>query len=148
MEANKSNYIISTDKSKINIELVHDYLCHHSYWAEGISLEIVKRSIEHSLCFGIYSNYSQQVGFARVISDFATYAYLADLFVIPVERGNGLSKWLIQFILAHPQLQGLRKFALATQDAHGLYRQFGFTPYPNPDRIMVISNPDIYKKGK
>ena len=144
MEYQNKNYLISTDKSKINIALVHNYLCYHSYWAEGIPVDVVQRSIENSLCFAVYNN-DEQIGFARVISDFATYAYLADLFIVPEERGKGLSKWLMRVIIDHPQLQGLRRFVLVTKDAHGLYAQFGFTVYPNPDRIMTIGNPDIYK---
>jgi GNAT superfamily N-acetyltransferase len=144
MEFRKDNYIISTDRSKIDTRLVHDYLCHHSYWAKGIAEDIVKRSIENSLCWGIYLE-NKQVGFARVISDLATYAYLADVFIVPEEQGKGLAKWLIQVILDHPQLQGLRRFVLATKDAHGLYAQFGFTTYANPDRLMCRHDPDVYK---
>lgn len=146
MKLKKDNYLISTDNSRINIELVHDYLCNHSYWAEGIPIETVKRSIENSLCFGVYS-YDTQIGFARVVSDFATYAYLADVFIVPKERGKGLSKWLMKAIIDHPKLQGLRRFVLATKDAHGLYEQFGFILYPNPERLMVISKTDVYGKS-
>src|SRR5678816_2946929 len=116
MEWKKGEYLISTDKEKINIETVYNYL-NRSYWAEGISLEVVKRSIENSLCFGVYYH-GQLVGFARVISDFATFAYLADVFIVPEERGKGLSKSLMQVIIEHPQLQHLRRFVLATRDAH------------------------------
>lgn len=147
MEYQNKNYQISNDKSKINIELVHNYLCYHSYWAEGIPADVVQRSIENSLCFAMYKE-DEQVGFARVISDFATYAYLADLFIVPEERSKGLSKWLMRVIMDHPQLKGLRRFVLATKDAHGLYAQFGFTGYPNPERIMTIGYPDIYKLSK
>jgi GNAT superfamily N-acetyltransferase len=147
MEYQNKNYQISTDKSKINIALVHNYLCYHSYWAEGIPVDVVQRSIENSLCFAVY-NKDEQVGFVRVMSDLATYAYLADLFIIPEERGKGLSKWLMRVIMDHPQLQGLRRFVLATKDAHGLYAQFGFTAYADADRLMTIGNPDIYKFSK
>jgi GNAT superfamily N-acetyltransferase len=147
MEINKDNYTISTDKSRINPEWVHDYLCHHSYWAQGVPADIVKKSIDNSLCFGIYHGL-KQVGFARVVSDFATYAYLADVFVIAEERGKGLSKWLMQVIIDHSQLQGLRRFVLATKDAHDLYARFGFIMYPNPDRLMCRHNPDVYKVKK
>jgi len=147
MEYQKENYRISNDKSIINIALVHNYLCYHSYWAEGIPIDVVQRSIQNSLCFAVFNN-NEQVGFARLISDFATYAYLADLFIVPEERGKGLSKWLMQVIMDHPQLQGLRRFVLVTKDAHGLYAQFGFTAYPNPERIMTIGYPDIYKPAK
>ena len=144
MEYQNKNYLISTEKSKINVALVHNYLCYHSYWAEGIPLEVVQRSIQNSLCFAMYKS-DEQIGFARVISDFATYAYLADVFIVPEERGKGLSKWLMRVIMNHPQLQGLRRFVLATKDAHGLYAQFGFTAYPNPDRLMTIGYSEIYK---
>ena len=133
-----------TDKTKLDLSVVHEFLT-HSYWAEGISLDVVKRSIAHSLCFGIYCNGSQ-VGFARVISDFATFAYLADVFILPHERGKGLSKWLMKVIIEHPALQGLRRFTLATKDAHHLYAQFGFTAFDKPDRWMQLHNPSVYKK--
>jgi N-acetylglutamate synthase-like GNAT family acetyltransferase len=135
---------LSTDKRKIDVKAVHQFLS-HSYWAEGIQVDLVKRSIENSLCFGIYHG-EKQVGFARVISDFATFAYLADVFIIPKERGRGLSKWMMQAILDHPYLQGLRRFTLATKDAHDLYAQFGFTLFDKPERWMQKHNPDVYKK--
>src|SRR5574338_583072 len=140
-----NDYFISTDKSKIDVSLVHDYLCYHSYWAAGIPLDIVQKSIDNSLCFGIYKG-EEQVGFARVISDFATYAYLADVFVLEQERGKGLSRLLMQCIMDHPKLQGLRRFTLATRDAHDLYSKFGFTPLVKPDRWMERHQPDVYKK--
>jgi len=143
-EWKKGNYIISTDKSKIDVPIVHNFLS-HSYWAGQIPRETVKESIENSLCFGIY-HYEELVGFARVITDFATFAYLADVFVLPPERGKGLSKWLMEVIIDHPRLQGLRRFILATRDAHKLYSQFGFRPFAKPERWMERHNPDIYKK--
>lgn len=143
-EWKKGNYIISTDKSKIDLPIVHNFLS-HSYWAGQIPRETVKESIENSLCFGIY-HYEELVGFARVITDFATFAYLADVFVLPPERGKGLSKWLMEVIIDHPRLQGLRRFILATRDAHKLYSQFGFRPFAKPERWMERHNPDIYKK--
>jgi GNAT superfamily N-acetyltransferase len=144
IEWRKDDYVLSTDKSKIDISAVHDFLS-RSYWAEEIPMETVKRSIENSLCFTI-SHQEMLAGFARVISDFATFAYLADVFVLPNHRRKGLSKWLIQIILDHPQLQGLRRFTLATRDAHGLYEQFGFKPFSRPDRWMEKQDPDIYKR--
>ena len=144
MEWQKDDYILSTDKSRIDINVVHDFLS-QSYWAEGIPSETVKRSIENSLCFAIYHQ-EMLVGFARAISDFATFAYLADVFVLTEHRGKGLSKWLIQIIVNHPQLQGLRRFTLATKDAHGLYAQFGFTLFDKPERWMHKHDPDVYKK--
>lgn len=147
MEWTRDDYTISTDTSIINVPLVHDYLCHQSYWAEGIPLDIVQRSIDHSLCFGIY-HAGEQVGFARVISDYATFAYLGDVFVLPAHRGKGLSKWLMQVIMDHPQLQGLRRFLLTTKDAHELYARFGFVVYPQPERMMGINKPSIYTEKK
>jgi N-acetylglutamate synthase-like GNAT family acetyltransferase len=135
---------ISTDNAKLDLAVIHEFLS-RSYWAEGIPLNVIRRSIEHSLCFGIYED-QQQVGFARVISAFATFAYLADVFVLEAHRGRGLSKLLMQEIMSHPDLQGLRRFSLATKDAHGLYRQFGFTELARPDRQMEIVQAKIYKQ--
>jgi GNAT superfamily N-acetyltransferase len=142
---NEEGYHISTAKNELDVELVYRYLSTDSYWATGISKDVVMKSIDNSLCFGIYKE-RHQVGFARIISDFATYAYLADVFVAKEERGKGLSKWLMQIIIEHPELQGLRRFVLATKDAHGLYAQFGFLPYSNPDRLMCRHNPAVYKR--
>jgi GNAT superfamily N-acetyltransferase len=139
--------VVSTDKSKLDLALIHEFLS-RSYWAEGIPLELVKRSIEHSLCFGVYDP-SQQIGFARVVSDFATFAYLADVFILESFRGRGLAKLLMREIMSHPELQGLRRFMLATRDAHELYGQFGFAALARPDYQMEIARPGIYKqKGK
>jgi GNAT superfamily N-acetyltransferase len=144
MTVHKDNFSISTDKSKLDISIIHDFLS-HSYWSENIPKEIIQKSIEGSLCFGVYAG-DKQVGFARMVTDKATFAYLADVFIIEAYRGKGLSKWLIEIILSHPDLQGLRRILLATRDAHGLYTKFGFTPLNNPDRFMHIHNPDVYKK--
>jgi N-acetylglutamate synthase-like GNAT family acetyltransferase len=144
-EWKKDGYLLSTDKSKIDVEAVHDFLS-HSYWAENIPLDVVQKSIDHSLCFGIYRQ-QKLIGFARAISDFATFAYLADVFILPEERGQGLSKWLMETIMDHPQLRGLRRFVLATKDAHGLYSQFGFTPFDKPERWMQKHAPDVYEKN-
>ena len=144
MEWRKDGYLISTDKSKIDIATVHRFLS-QTYWAEGIPIEIVKRGVDNSLCFAIYRG-ERLIGFARVITDFATFAYLADVFILPEERGKRLSKWLMRVILDHPRLQGLRRFTLATRDAHGLYAQFGFTPFDKPERWMQRHAPDIYKQ--
>lgn len=143
-EHRKGDYLISTDRSKIDLNSVHDFLT-HSYWAENISKTIVQKSIDNSLCFAVYHR-QDIVGFARVISDFATFAYLADVFILPVQRGNGLSKLLMQVIIDHPDLQGLRRFILATKDAHGLYGQFGFKPFDKPERWMQKHDPGVYKK--
>lgn len=144
MEWIKENFIISTNKTRLDIAYVHDYLSNQSYWAENISLHVVKKSIEGSLCFGIYST-DRQIGFARVITDLACFAYLADVFVDEKFRGLGLSKWLMIVILNHPDLQGLRSFMLGTRDAHGLYEQFGFSLLTFPERWMQIVNPKVYK---
>ena len=144
-EWRKDGYLISTDKSRIDIETVHHFLS-HSYWAENIPLDVVRKSIENSLCFAIYHQ-QRLVGFARAVSDFATFAYLADVFILPEERGKGLSKWLIGIIMDHPQLQGLRRFTLATRDAHGLYAQFGFSVFDRPERWMQKHDPDVYKRN-
>lgn len=141
------NHHISTDKSLLNIALIHDFLT-HSYWAKGIPRETVESSIDGSLCFGVYLKQQdelQQVGFARMITDKTTFAYLADVFILPEYRGQGLSKALMQYILAYPQLQGLRRIILATADAHGLYRQFGFTALDKPERIMQLHRPNVYQ---
>ncbi|MDF2187122.1 GNAT family N-acetyltransferase [Paraflavitalea sp. CAU 1676] len=143
--AKKDEYTISTRKEDLNISYIHRFLT-TSYWAEGIPVETVKRSIDGSLCFGVYHQ-NTQVGFARIISDLATYAYLADVFIDPQQQGRGLGKWLVGVILKHPDLQGLRRIELGTLDAHGLYAQFGFVPLPQPERFMQIRNPDVYKQS-
>lgn len=144
MEWTKDDFLITTDKEKIDALYVHQFLS-GSYWAEGIPIETVKRSIEGSLCFSVvYLNH--QVGFARVITDEATFAYLADVFIDENFRGKGLSKWLMEVIMAYPTLQSLRRFMLATRDAHGLYEQFGFTALTHTDRWMQIHKPAIYKQ--
>ena len=147
MEWQRDNYIISTDVSKINLPIVHHYLSNDSYWAQQIPLGVVIRSIENSLCFGVYDGQAQ-IGFARIISDFATFAYLADVFILPEYRGRGLSKWLMDVIISYPQLQGLRRFLLATRDAHTLYSQFGFELYPQPQNLMALNIPDPYRSKK
>ncbi|WP_276480532.1 GNAT family N-acetyltransferase [Paraflavitalea pollutisoli] len=142
--ASKEGYTISTSKESLDISYIHQFLT-RSYWAAGIPVDVVRRSIEGSLSFGVYLQ-DQQVGFARVITDSATYAYLADVFIDESQRGKGLGKWLVGTILQHPQLQGLRRIELGTLDAHGLYAQFGFKPLPNPERFMQIRNADVYKQ--
>jgi N-acetylglutamate synthase-like GNAT family acetyltransferase len=138
------DYEISTDPARVDAGMVHEFLT-NSYWAKGILLETVRRSIEHSIPFGVYHG-QQQVGFARIISDLATFAYLADVFIVPPFRGRGLSRWLMECIVGHPDLQGLRRWMLATKDAHGLYAKFGFTAISNPDSWMGIHRPDVYAK--
>lgn len=143
-EWRRGEYLISTDRDRLDIATIHGFLT-TSYWAAGVPIDVVKRSIEHSLNFGLFQD-DRQVGFARVITDYATFAYLADVFIMEPFRGRGLSKWLMQVIIAHPELQGLRRWMLLTRDAHGLYRQVGYTPLANPERAMERLFPDIYRK--
>jgi Acetyltransferase (GNAT) family len=151
-EASKNEFIISTDKSKLNIQCIHHYLCNESYWAKNIPVDTVKKSINGSCCFGLYVNDNKnistitQVGFARVVTDYATFGYLADVFIVEKYRGNGLSKWLMEEIMKHPDLQGLRRWMLATKDAHGLYTQFGFLPLDKPDRFLGFKPFEEYPK--
>jgi GNAT superfamily N-acetyltransferase len=145
-EWQQEQYSISTDKARFDIKVIHGYLS-RSYWAEGIPVEIVSRSIEHSLCFGVYCG-DDQVGFARVITDYATFGYLADVFIIEEHQGHGLGKWLMEVITSHPQLQGFRKWMLATRDAHALYRKFGFVGPGKPESIMEIARPGLYLQKK
>lgn len=140
----RGDYAISTDRNRLDIPAIHDFLS-HSYWAPGIPMSIVERSIANSLCFGLF-HHDSQVGFARVITDRATFAYLADVYVLEAHRGKGLSKWLMDVITAHEDLQGLRRFCLATRDAHGLYEQFGFGPVARPASMMEILKPDVYRR--
>ena len=147
----RGDYLISTARSRFDVELIHDFLSRTSYWASGRTLEVVQRSIEHSLAFGLYKE-NNQVGFARVVTDYATFAWIADVFVLPEHRGRGLSKWLMEVILGHPRLQGFRRWVLATKDAHSLYARFGFIPMHRPERWMerpdpnMQESPDYWKK--
>ena len=141
-----AGYAISTDAAKLDREYIHRFLT-GSYWAEGISRAIVDKAIDHALNFGLYDPAGKQVGFARVVTDRATFAYLADVFVDEAERGKGLGKALMAEIMRHPDLQGLRRHLLATRDAHGLYAQFGFTPLRWPDRLMEILDLEVYSRA-
>jgi len=141
----KGKFIISDEKNKLQSEYIHDYLSNKSYWAKNIPLETVKKSIDGSICFGMYDD-EKQIGFARVVTDKATFGYLADVFIDENYRGKGLSKWLMEVIMIYPELQGLRRWMLGTKDAHSLYEKFGFEPLENPKRVMHIYNADIYKK--
>jgi N-acetylglutamate synthase-like GNAT family acetyltransferase len=138
-------YEISTDKSRLDLELIHDFLCFRSYWALGIPKEIVRKAVENSLCFGVYHPQAGQVGFARVITDHATFAYLSDVFILENHRKAGLSKHLVEHILRYPELQELRRFLLITKDAHRLYAQFGFKPINHPENFMQINDPNAYQ---
>lgn len=146
MEIKEDGFVFSDDEQKIDALAVHHYLSTQSYWAKDIPLDIVQRSIENSLCFGIYKD-TRQVGFARWITDKATFAYLADVYVEEQYRGRGLSKKLISLMMFHKDLQGLRRYMLGTLDAHGLYAQFGFKAIEHPERLMGIAVPDPYKKS-
>ena len=132
------NHEISTDKNRLDVMLIHAYLSERSYWAKGRSLDTVKKSIDNSLCFGLYNQQGQQLGFARVATDFAIFGYLMDVFVLEEYRGLGLGKRLIEYIVNHPDIKNLRRIGLATSDAHGLYRQFGFSPVSSPEKMMEI----------
>jgi GNAT superfamily N-acetyltransferase len=134
---------ISTDRSQLDHAAIHEFLS-RSYWAKGIPREIVDRSIEGALCFGVFEN-GRQIGFARVITDSATFAYLADVYVLESHRGRGLATWLMECILSHPKLTGLRRWMLVTRDAHPLYRKVGFQELAHPERIMEMTFPGIYE---
>ncbi len=134
---------ISTDKSRLDIETIHRFLSEESYWAQNRTIEQTRTAIQNSLCFGAYSN-DRLIGFARAVSDFATFAYVGDVFVLSEFRGRGLSKRLMEEMLSHPDLQGLRRWVLATRDAHGLYEQFDFSTLRFPERWMERTAPDAY----
>jgi GNAT superfamily N-acetyltransferase len=139
MESRRGEYAISTDRERLDVGVVHRFLSEEAYWSPGVAREVVERSIENSLCFGLYHGESQ-VGFARVVTDRAAVAYLADVFVLPGHRGRGLGKWLVETVLAHPDLAGLRRFFLGTADAHALYERYGFRPV-DPGRMMERGAP-------
>jgi GNAT superfamily N-acetyltransferase len=140
---NMATLHISTDKTALDVPLIHQFLSEHSTWAIGIPLAVVERAIDNSLCFGVYLE-GRQVGFARVTTDCATFAYLADVFVVEQWRGQGIGKALVEAVLEHPDLQGLRRFMLATSDAHQLYARYGFTPPSRPATLMERYLPNIY----
>src|SRR5713101_160695 len=144
-EHRQGKFVISTDRDRLDLDIVHGFLT-ESYWAEGIPREVVIRSIENSLCFGVYGD-GKQVGFARVISDYATYAYIGDVFVLESYRRHGLGKWLMECIMRHPWLQGLRRWSLVTGDAHGLYTQFGFTALKTPEKYMELHDAEVYQRS-
>ncbi|MEA2572617.1 MAG: hypothetical protein QOI24_4618 [Acidobacteriota bacterium] len=137
---------VSTDKSQLDVERIHRFLSEESYWAKGIPRALVDRAIEHSLCFGAYDG-AAQVGFARVVTDYAAFAYVGDVFVLPSHRGRGVSKALMDAIRSHPELQSLRRWHLLTYDAHGLYAQYGFRALEKPERHMEITIANPYGAG-
>lgn len=148
-ETRRDRWLVSDDPARIDLDVVHRELS-QSYWSPGIPRDTVKRAIANSLCFGMYDTSmtpAGQVGFARAITDRASFAYLADVFVLPHCRGNGLGVWMMQSVLAHPDLQGLRRVCLMTRDAHGLYAKLGFAPMRDPSRYMEIHRPQVYNEA-
>lgn len=141
----KEDYCISTDKGKLDIDAIHEFLSTQAYWCLNIPKDKVQRAIENSFCFGVYQE-KKQIGFARVITDFSTIAYLGDVYILEENRGKGISKWLMETIMNHPDLQGLRRWILLTGDAHGLYRPFGWTDLADFTKWMEIHNKNIYSK--
>lgn len=141
----KDSFTVTCDPARLDLAVIHEFLA-GSYWAKSIPRATVEKSIANSMCFALLDG-DRQIGFARVISDLATYAYIGDVFVLPEFRGQGLSKWLMECITSHPGLQGLRRWSLATADAHGLYEQFGFTALKRPETFMERHNPDVYRVG-
>jgi len=141
-EWQQGDYIISTDNNRLDVRIIHDFISNQSYWAQGRPLETVERALDNSLNFGLYKS-DRQVGFARVVTDYATFGWIADVFVLPEHRGQGLSKWLMEVILSHRDLQGFRRWVLATKDAHSLYARFGFIALHRPERWMERPDPNM-----
>jgi GNAT superfamily N-acetyltransferase len=142
VEYRRGHFLISTDPTLLQVDVIHNFLSNASYWAQGRPIEVVKTSIENSLCFGVYAD-GKQVGFARVVTDYATFAWLCDVFILPDQRSHGLGKWLIQCVVAHPVMAALKRMILATRDAHELYLRYGdFEALPNPERWMVRIKPE------
>ncbi len=139
-------YTVSTDRARLDVDLIHRFLSEESYWAPGIPRDVVERALDNSICFGAYRG-EEQVAFAPVVTDRATFAYLADVFVLEEHRGRGLSGWLMEAVLSHPELQGLRRWMLATADAHGLYERYGFTALKAPEIFMERHDPNVYERG-
>ena len=147
IEHSFGNFLITTEKSKMDIDAIHSFLFNHSGWSDNIPFEKVKISIENSLNFGLFHK-GKQIGFARVISDFSTIAYLGDIYVLDNYRGQGLSKKLMESVMTHPNLQGLRRWILLTSTADWLYKKYGFTKVPKPEIYMDLYNPDVYKSSE
>ena len=143
MEWRRGDHVVSDEPARLDRDRVHDFLRAESYWAAHIPRATVQKALDHSLCFGLYT-LQKQVGFARVVTDRATFAYLCDVFVDADARGAGLGQWLVSCVLEHPELQGLRRICLMTRDAHGLYERFGFRPMPDPTRYLEIHRQDVY----
>jgi GNAT superfamily N-acetyltransferase len=138
--------VVSTDVSRFDLDRIHAWLSHEAYWCKGLPRSVFDRSIKHSICFGALTSSGDQAGFARIVTDQATFAYLCDVFVYPAFRGRGISKAMMEAITAHPGLQGLRRFMLATADAGGLYARYGFRPLAAPERLMEITDPQVYQR--
>ena len=145
VEYKRDQFVISTDPARLDLDVIHRFLT-NSYWANGIPREVVDRSIQNSLVFGLFDG-NTQIGFARVITDLATFAYIGDVFVLDAYRGRGLGKWMMECIEQHPALQGLRRWSLVTRDAHGLYARCGFTPLKKPENWMERHNPSVYDRS-
>jgi GNAT superfamily N-acetyltransferase len=143
MEWRRDDYVVSDDRGRLDRALVHGLIA-SSYWAAGIPQATMDKAIDHSLCFGLYRG-AGQLGFARVVTDYSTFAYLCDVFVDEAHRGAGLGKWLVECLLSHPDLQGLRRMSLMTRDAHSLYQPFGFRPMADATRYLEIHRPDAYR---
>ncbi len=142
VEQERGGYVVSTDLDRLDLVAIHRFLA-ASYWSPGLPLDVLTRAVAGSLCFGLYHG-SEQVGFARVVTDQATFAYLCDVYVLESHRGRGLAKWLMEVVTNHPSLQGLRRFMLVTRDAHRLYEQVGFRPLARPERFMEAHRPDVH----
>jgi ribosomal protein S18 acetylase RimI-like enzyme len=146
-ECSHAGYVISDDPARLDVDAVHAYLA-RSYWAEGIPRDVVARALAHSLCLGIYAEGGAQVGLVRIVTDFATFGYFCDVYVLESHRGRGLAKAAMRHALEHPQLQGLRRLQLVTQDAHGLYSRFGFNVVAQPERHMEKRDPEVYRRKR
>jgi GNAT superfamily N-acetyltransferase len=147
-ERRKGVYLISSDPDKLDLKFIHHWLAEESYWCKGIPFEVVQRLVTHSLCWGVYYESGEQVGFGRVVTDYATFAWLTDVFIVESHRGNGLSVILMELILDHPELQILRRWLLGTDFAHGLYRKFGFTDLDHPENFLTLHRSNMYTSGK
>ena len=147
IEWSRDGFEVSDDPGRLDLDTIHRFISKESYWAEGISRGLLARAVHNSLCFGLYEG-ARQVGFARMVTDRATYGYLCDVYVDRENRGAGLGKWLVACVLEHPDLQGLRRIALMTRDAHDLYRPFGFHALPEATRYLEIHHPDVYRSKK
>jgi GNAT superfamily N-acetyltransferase len=145
-EYRRGPYTVSTAPTRLNLDVIYGYLS-GAYWCEGIPRQTVERALRHSLCFGLFTG-EEQIGLTRVVTDYTTFAYLCDVFVLPAHRGKGLGSWMMQCVMKHPDLQGLRRWHLTTRDAHALYRKLGFVPLSKPERHMELFTPDIYKLQK